>query len=154
MINSIKGDGLYLFYREMLDQYNAKVAPNVTKYDEAIDQGMQKYMAAQMTVFKDKRFYPDANSTLRITYGNVNGYTPRDAVKYEFQTWLDGVMEKYIPGNYEFDLPQKLIDLYEKGLRPLCRKWQITSLLYCIQSYNRWQWQQSCHRCEWQPDRP
>lgn len=114
MINSIKGDGLYLFYREMLDQYNAKVAPNVTKYDEAIDQGMQKYMAAQMTVFKDKRFYPDANSTLRITYGNVNGYTPRDAVKYEFQTWLDGVMEKYIPGNYEFDLPQKLIDLYEK----------------------------------------
>ncbi len=114
MVNTIKGDGLYLFYREMLDQYNALVAPNVTKYDEAINEGMEKYMAAQMAVFKDRRFYPDANSTLRVTYGNVDGYKPRDAVKYEFQTSLDGVMEKYIPGNYEFDLPQKLIDLYEK----------------------------------------
>ncbi|MFZ1357406.1 MAG: S46 family peptidase, partial [Saprospiraceae bacterium] len=65
-------------------------------------------------VFKDRKFYPDANSTLRVTYGKVNSYAPRDAVKYEFQTYLDGVMEKYIPGNYEFDLPPKLIELYEK----------------------------------------
>jgi len=113
MVNSIKSDPMYVFYREMLDQYNAKVSPNVTKYESLVTSGMEKYMAAQMEVFKDKKFYPDANSTLRVTYGNVKGYEPRDAVKYDFKTYLDGVMEKYIPGNYEFDLPPRLIQLYK-----------------------------------------
>src|SRR5688500_3013805 len=59
----------------------------------------RQYMQAQMDVLKDKRFYPDANSTLRITYGKVNGYDPRDAVTYDSSTTLDGVMEKYKPGD-------------------------------------------------------
>jgi hypothetical protein len=70
-------------------------------------------MAAQMVVFKEKKFFPDANSTLRLTYGKVRGFSPRDAVSYEYQTTLDGVMEKYIPGDYEFDVPQKLRDLWQ-----------------------------------------
>jgi hypothetical protein len=61
---------------------------------------------------KERKFYPDANSTLRVTYGNVKGYNPRDAVKYDFYTYLDGVMDKYKPGDYEFDVPQKLRSLY------------------------------------------
>ncbi|MFN8247199.1 MAG: S46 family peptidase [Ferruginibacter sp.] len=86
-------------------------------------------MKAQMEVFSDKSFYPDANSTLRVTYGNVKGYHARDAVRYDFYTYMDGVMEKYKPGDYEFDLPQKLIDLYQKkdfgrygvnGRQPVC----------------------------------
>lgn len=87
------------------------------------------YMQAQMEVLKDRRFYPDANSTLRITYGKVNGYIPRDAVEYGIATTLDGVMEKYKPGDYEFDVPEKLRTLYEqkdygpygaKGKMPVC----------------------------------
>jgi hypothetical protein len=88
------------------------------------------YMQAQMDVLgAQKRFYPDANSTLRITYGKVNGYSPRDAVEYDYYTYLDGVMEKYIPGDYEFDVPAKLIELYKKkdygrygvnGKMPVC----------------------------------
>jgi hypothetical protein len=86
-------------------------------------------MEAQMAVLSDKRYYPDANSTLRVAYGNVKGYKPRDAVKYEFYTYMDGLMEKYKPGDYEFDLPKKLIDLYEakdfgaygvNGKQPVC----------------------------------
>ena len=82
-----------------------------------------------MEVFKEKTFYPDANSTLRVTYGKVKGYNPRDAVKYDYYTYLDGVMEKYVPGDYEFDVPQKLISLYkskdfgqygENGRQPVC----------------------------------
>ena len=82
-----------------------------------------------MDVFSSKTFYPDANSTLRLTYGNVKGYHPRDGVQYDFYTYLDGVMEKYKPGDYEYDLPQKLIDLYRKkdfgpygvnGRQPVC----------------------------------
>src|SRR5687768_16386350 len=86
-------------------------------------------MQAQMEVFTDKKFYPDANSTLRITYGNVDGYNPKDAITYNYYTYLDGVMEKYTPGDYEFDVPAKLIDLYKKkdygiygvnGKMPVC----------------------------------
>jgi hypothetical protein len=79
-----------------------------------INRLQRQYMQAQMDVLKDKRFYPDANSTLRITYGKVNGYAPRDAVTYDIATTLDGVMEKYKPGDYEFDVPEKLRDLYAK----------------------------------------
>ena len=93
------------------------------------DQLQRKYMQAQLDVFKEKNFYPDANSTLRVTYGNVKGYRARDAVSYDFYTYMDGIMEKYKPGDYEFDVPQKLIDLYNKkdfgqyavnGRQPVC----------------------------------
>ena len=86
-------------------------------------------MQAQMEVFKEKTFYPDANSTMRVTYGKVNGYTPRDAVRYENYSYLDGVMEKYKPGDYEFDVPEKIRTLYQNkdygqygqnGKMPVC----------------------------------
>ena len=83
-----------------------------------------------MDVFTDKRFYPDANSTLRVTYGKVASYEPRDAVKYTPVTYLSGVMEKYKPGDYEFDVPERLRKLYaakdygpyaaENGQLPIC----------------------------------
>lgn len=103
-----------------------------TKYNE-IQAGINKlqrtYMQAQMDVMKERKFYPDANSTLRVTYGNVKGYTARDAVKYTYYTNLDGVMEKYKPGDYEFDVPEKLRNLYNtkdygrygsNGKMPVC----------------------------------
>jgi len=62
----------------------------------------------------DKNFYPDANFTMRLTYGSVKPYSPRDAVEYDYVTTLKGVMEKEIPGNYEFDVHPKLKQLYEK----------------------------------------
>src|SRR5690606_39284900 len=73
-----------------------------------------KYMKAQLEVFPDKKFFPDANSTLRVTYGQVNGYKPEGKPRYEAVTYLDGVMEKYKPGDYEFDVSPKLIDLHRK----------------------------------------
>ena len=66
---------------------------------------------------------------MRVTYGQVNGYNPRDGVCYKTHTYLDGVMEKYKPGDWEFDIPQKLVDLYnskdygayaENGKVPVC----------------------------------
>ena len=92
--------------------------------------GLQRnYMAAQMAAFPAKRFYADANSTLRVAYGNVKSYKGKDAVLYNHSTYLNGVIEKYIAGDYEFDVPQKLIDLYNKkdygnygvnGRMPVC----------------------------------
>lgn len=78
---------------------------------DAID---RDYLKAMMEVLPDYRnYYPDANSTLRLTYGQVQGVSPLDAISYDHVTYLEGMMEKYIPGDYEFDLPVKLIELYE-----------------------------------------
>ncbi len=103
-----------------------------SKYNEmqaGINKLQRTYMQAQMDVMKERKFYPDANSTLRVTFGNVKGYTARDAVKYTYYTNLDGVMEKYKPGDYEFDVPEKLRSLYNakdygrygsNGKMPVC----------------------------------
>lgn len=94
------------------DTYTKKIQPQYAKYQKQIDQELKNYMAELMATDKDRKFFPDANSTLRVTYGKVAGSNPRDAVYYGYQTHLPGIMEKYIPGDYEFDVPQKLIQLY------------------------------------------
>lgn len=126
-LNEDKG---YKLVKTLTDAYNANVAP---KYDDINLRiiGLQRtYMKGILELSpKDARIFPDANSTLRVTYGKVNGYEPKDATYYGPVTYLDGVMEKYVPGDYEFDVPQKLIDLYNKkdygrygenGKMPVC----------------------------------
>ena len=114
---------------ELSTYYNNTVSKNITGLQSMINQLNRTYMQAQMEVMKEKKFYPDANSTLRVTYGNVKGYNPRDAVQYDYYTYLDGVMDKYKPGDYEFDLPEKLRSLYKNkdygqygsnGKMPVC----------------------------------
>ena len=82
-----------------------------------------------MQVFPDKKYWPDANSTLRIAWGKVEGSEPRDGVIYNPFTTLDGVLAKYVPGDREFDLPDGLIELAKnrdygrwgyKGELPVC----------------------------------
>lgn len=68
----------------------------------------------QMDTVKAKKMYPDATFTMRVSYGNVKSYQPRDAVKYDYVTTMAGVLEKYVPGDYEFDLPAKLLELAKK----------------------------------------
>ncbi len=109
--------------------YNEKIMVKYNEYNEQIDELQQVYMKALMEVFPNEKFYPDANGTLRVSYGRVQGYQPRDAVSYSNTTYLDGVMEKYVPGDYEFDVPAKLQELYkardygkygESGRMPVC----------------------------------
>lgn len=129
VLNTLRDNAMIFLYNDMLATFQLKVAPNLNSIQNQIN-GLQRiYMAAQMEVMKEKKFYPDANSTLRVAYGNVKSYQPRDAVKYESYTYLDGVMEKYIPGDYEFDVPEKLRTLYrnkdygrygENGRMPVC----------------------------------
>ena len=71
------------------------------------------YMEGLMEMQKDRNFYPDANFTMRLTYGSVQDCKPTDGVEYSYVTTLDGVMQKYVPGNWEFDVPQDLIKLWE-----------------------------------------
>lgn len=71
------------------------------------------YMQGLMEMQKDRNFYPDANFTMRLTYGSVQDCKPANAVTYDYITTLDGVMEKYKPGDWEFDVPKDLIKLWE-----------------------------------------
>jgi hypothetical protein len=65
----------------------------------------------QMDTVKAKKMYPDATFTMRVSFGNVKSYNPRDAVHYNYVTTAKGVLEKYVPGDYEFDLPEKAVQL-------------------------------------------
>jgi hypothetical protein len=109
-----KNEKAVLLFNDIQKTYQEKVQARLNALLGRINALQRTYMQAQMEVFKEKRFYPDANSTLRVTYGNVKGYEARDAVKFDYYTYLDGVMEKYKPGDYEFDVPEKLIELHWK----------------------------------------
>ena len=112
LVKALKNDPLVQLYSNIKNTYVKTTHDKVTSYQAEIDALQKTFMAQQMETDKDRKFFPDANSTLRVTYGKVKGSNPRDAVTYGYQTHLTGVMEKYIPGDYEFNLPQKLISLY------------------------------------------
>lgn len=80
---------------------------------DELQEGNRLFLAGLMEMEKDRKFYPDANSTLRMTYGTVGDYIPRDGVSYDYFTTLKGYIEKEIPGDVEFDVPARLKELYK-----------------------------------------
>ena len=129
VVAAIKGYELVQTLVELQKHYQSAVQAPSAEMQSRIAKLQRTYTQAQMDVMKEKTFYPDANSTLRVTYGQVGGYHARDGVTYGYSTNLDGVMEKYKPGDYEFDVPEKLRQLHakkdygvygEKGKMPVC----------------------------------
>ncbi|MBA3647382.1 MAG: S46 family peptidase [Chitinophagales bacterium] len=110
----IINDPVYQFAISLSDYYDSIISPPYQRLNEEINLLNREYMKAQMEVFPEKRFYPDANLTLRISYGAIKGYKPTDAVTYNYFTTLDGVMDKYKPNDEFYDAPKKLINLYHK----------------------------------------
>lgn len=88
--------------------------PTTGAADEKIATGSKAFTAGLLAWKKGEPSYPDANSTCRLTFGNVKGYSPKDGVVYKHYTTLKGVMEKEDPDNYEFRVPAKLKEIYEK----------------------------------------
>ncbi|WP_417882279.1 S46 family peptidase [Xanthomarina gelatinilytica] len=113
VIEKLNNDPAYAYAKPMIDEFYNTINPEFEAKNEPITALQTEYMTALMKALPNERYFPDANGTLRVTYGQVRGYSPRDAVYYSPVSYLDGVIEKYIPGDYEFDVPQKLIDLYE-----------------------------------------
>ena len=114
VITNLNTDPAFTLVKQLSDKYNKEIAPKYDEINLTITALQRTYMKAQLELNTDSRIFPDANSTLRVTYGKVKGYEPKDATYYEPVTYLEGVMEKYVPGDYEFDVPAKLIDLYNK----------------------------------------
>ena len=123
-----KFDAINLF-KSLQVTYQQNVQQKLNEYQAQINKFQRLYTKGQLEVMKEKKFYPDANSTLRVTYGQVKGYNPRDGVYYNYYSTLDGLMQKYVPGDYEFDVPEKLRQLYatkdygiygHNGVMPVC----------------------------------
>ena len=103
-------------YKNINDWFRENIAPTLIAVNKEINLLYRAYMKGQME-YNDatnggKIFYPDANSTLRVTYGKVKGYKPADAIYYTPVSSLDGVIEKDNPEIYDYNIPQKLRDLH------------------------------------------
>ena len=113
ILKNLNNDPAFALAKKLITNYYQNIAPKQESYTLEIDALQRAYMKAQIELFPNERIFPDANSTLRVTYGKVAGYNPSDAVYYEPVTHLEGIIEKFIPGDYEFDVPKKLLELYE-----------------------------------------
>lgn len=110
-VEKIKSDAAFLLMKGLFEGYNLKIQPDLQYLNFELENEMQTYVAGLMELIPDKYWF-DANSTLRVAYGKVEGSEPKDGLKYNYYTTLDGLMEKYIPGDSEFDVPEKLRQLY------------------------------------------
>lgn len=107
-------DPAYYLATSIIKHYATNIIPQYQSDELEINELQKQYISAQKEVFKNKKFYPDANSTLRVAYGKVSSYQPKDGIHYNYFTTLEGVMEKYKAKDEEFDVPTKLIELYHK----------------------------------------
>ena len=129
VLKVLESDPVLLVFNS-INKVGTSVAAERGKFDSDLVTGQRLWVAALREMTPEKTLYPDANSTMRLSYGTIQDYDPKDAVTYKYYTTLQGVVDKYKPGDYEFDLPQRLIDLNAKkefgryaspkGYMPVC----------------------------------
>lgn len=122
-ISDIENDPAYKFRKEFTDYHNNVLLPEYQRLYGEITGLYRDYMRGQMEFEPDKAFYPDANLTLRIAYGNIAGYSPSDGIYYKPVSTFKGIMEKDNPEIFDYNVPQRLRDLYATGLyddMPVC----------------------------------
>jgi hypothetical protein len=109
-LKTLQKDMVFQAAIDIFDMYRA-TSMSLRDGDEKLQKGRRLFVAGLMEMQPDKKFYPDANSTMRLTYGTVMPYDPRDGVTYKYYTTTDGYLEKEIPGDYEFDVPARMKEL-------------------------------------------
>jgi len=114
LVLKLRKDPLFNWYNRLKLKYETDIAPVVTSTNANITANMKIYMAGIMEMKKGEALYADANLTLRVSYGKVEGYQPVDGVYYKHFTSLKGIMEKDNPAIYDYDVPDRLKELYEK----------------------------------------
>jgi hypothetical protein len=112
--NVLQNDPAFAASSQFLKNYNSKFGTYRTQFMAQNDELSRLYLKGVMEMNPGKKMYPDATFTMRVSYGNVKSYQPRDAVRYDYVCTMKGVMEKFKPGDYEFDLPANLLPLVQK----------------------------------------
>ena len=111
-IAKARKEPLYRMMTGIQTMAKEKIMPRLSEIERELTMLNRTWVAGLMEMQPDKVFYPDANSTLRLTYGKVASYSPADGVINQYFTTLEGVMQKEDPQNYEFVVPEKLKQLY------------------------------------------
>ncbi|MDQ6764039.1 MAG: S46 family peptidase, partial [Bacteroidota bacterium] len=113
---NLQSDPAFAYASTFVKNYTLKYSKLYSDFANKNNELGRLYMKGimEMNPAAVKKMYPDANFSMRVSYGNVKSYNPRDAVHYDYVTTSKGILEKYIPGDYEFDLPAKEIDLLKK----------------------------------------
>jgi len=114
MFKQLRKDPVFKLFENLKAYYKSKIEPNYTSIQKQIDEQMKTYVAGILEMNQGKSLWPDANKTLRVSYGKVEGYEPMDGVSYDYYTTLDGIMQKDNPKIYDYNVPQKLRDLYQQ----------------------------------------
>ncbi len=110
-VSNFSNDPAVTLYNAVVSVY-LPIYKNLRASEAKISEGHKTFAAGLLEWEKGKPSYPDANLTMRLTYGTVKGYSPADGIDYKYYTTLAGVMEKEDPDNYEFRVPAKVKELY------------------------------------------
>lgn len=113
-LKALQKDPIYVFVSAYSDMLNKTMMPEISKVNATLGKSNRQFQAAWLEMNADKLMAPDANGTMRLTYGQVLPYNGKDAVSFKEYTTSKGVVEKYVPGDYEFDAPKRLIDMMKK----------------------------------------
>ena len=110
----LEKDPIYNLAQSLLTHFLNEVRPSYSQMTQDEEKLMKSFVKSLMMAYPEKSFWADANSTLRLTYGKVEGSAPRDGMEYTWFTTMDGIIEKYNTGEADFEVPQRLLDLYEE----------------------------------------
>lgn len=112
-LKKLQNDPAFAYFKAFYTNYNQNIKPHIDEFNTINNAEGKKYVKALMEMQAGKNFYPDANGTMRLSYGNVKSYRPKDGMEYDYYTSLSGVMEKENPKSFEFKIPSKLKELYK-----------------------------------------
>lgn len=107
-------DPMYALASSIFQHYQKSVIPQTTYLEKQITQLQKEYMLGLKETIKTKKFYPDANGTLRVSFGKVSDYAGKDGIQYLHYTTLDGIVEKNKTGAEDFYVKPRLLELYVK----------------------------------------
>lgn len=113
-LKALENDPAFKVLLAVQKNHQQNILPKLTEYQAALDRANRLYVAGLREMNPNKVYYPDANSTLRLSYGTVKDYEPRDGVQYKYYTTMQGIAEKADPTDEEFIVPAKLLELYEQ----------------------------------------
>lgn len=111
-LSLLQNDPAYILTKQILDNLRSRMR-SISEDRDRLTKANRLFVKGLMEMDKNKNFAPNANSTIRYTYGQVKSYSPKDGVSYKYYTTLDGVMDKEDNSSWEFTVPAKLRQLYE-----------------------------------------
>ena len=113
-LKKIEKDAGYAHWKKIVSNFQDNVLPNARAFNGKMNDLLKVYVEGKMVMFPEAQHWPDANSTLRITYGKLEGSAPADGMTYTDHTTTKGILQKYNSGNNDFALLPGLLEMYEK----------------------------------------